>query len=53
MAEKKVMCSSACAALGVGIILIKIDIVNIGLHFFTRMFDLMLPLVVKYSIVAA
>ena len=29
------------------------DIVNIGLHFFSRMFDLMLPPVAKHSIVVA
>ena len=29
------------------------DIVNIGLHFFSRMFDLMLPPVAEHSIVVA
>ena len=32
---------------------VKIDIVNIGLHFFHKDVRLMLPLVVKHSIVAA
>lgn len=53
MAEKKVMCSSACAALGVGIVLIKIDIVNIGLHFFLKDVRPMLPPVMNRSIVDA